>query len=144
MTHHRHRNLARAAAALVVAGALAACASTSLELPPPLAGTTWQLERLDGKRPPDRVRTEIRFDADGNATGTLACNRFTTRYVQDGAFLKFDEVASTRMACPAAAMEHEERVAAVLAATRRLRRDGRTLYLLDVNGNERARLELRR
>jgi heat shock protein HslJ len=117
-----------------------ACSSTSLAPPPALIGTQWRVERLDGKGVPDRSRSTLQFSDSAAAGGVLACNRFTASYTQDGAYLKFGEVASTRMACPQPVMEQEARFSAVLEATRGVRRDGNALLLVDAAGNERARL----
>lgn len=132
----------RIPASIVLLLLLAACRSTSLDTPPALVGTQWRLERLDGKSVPDRVPSTLLFSDSQAAGGTLACNRYSAQYTQDGAFLKFVEVAATRMACPPPVMEQETRFAGVLEATRRMKRDGRTLLLLDAGGKERARLAL--
>jgi putative lipoprotein len=132
--------VAAVSAALGLAGALGGCASTSLAPPPPLAGTHWRAEAIDGKPVDAKAQSTLSFADDRRAAGTLGCNRYTTAYTQDGAYLKFDEVASTRMACPAPAMEQEHRFAAALDATRSFRRDGRVLLLIDNAGQVRARL----
>lgn len=120
---------------------LAACGSTPLDIPPALIGTQWRVEKLDGRNVPGKTPSTLQFTDSSAAGGTLGCNRFSTQYTQDGAYLKFADVAATRMACPPPVMEQEARFAGILEATRRIRKDGRDLLLLDASGKERARLE---
>ncbi|MEZ4770062.1 MAG: META domain-containing protein [Caldilineales bacterium] len=58
------------------------------------------------------------FGADGTASGSDGCNRFSTTYTQDGASLTIDQpMASTMMACEDAVMTQASAYMAALAAT---------------------------
>ena len=52
-----------------------------------LTGTAWVLATLNGNEPLEGTTLTLRFGADGSASGTDGCNRFSTTFTQDGANL---------------------------------------------------------
>ena len=78
--------------------------------------------------------------ADGTAEGNGSCNRFRGKFFSDiPGDLKFSPLMSTRMACPAMAIETDFNIA--LAQTTNFRITGDTLRLLDATDATLARLE---
>lgn len=116
----------------------AGCSST----PPaqPLPGTTWLAEDLNGRGVLDRVLTTVTFERDSMVVGSSGCNRYSAAAELDGASLRFGQAAATRRACPPAVMDQEQRFFTVLEETRRYRREGSKLWLLDGQGRPLARL----
>lgn len=117
-----------------------ACASA-----PTLQGTDWKLVELDGQptaaAPTPQREVRLTLAADGRrASGFSGCNRFAGSYEQDGAALRFAQLAGTRMACVAPAMELESRVLKMFGATTAYRIDGQGLHLL-ADGRTAARFE---
>jgi len=103
--------------------------------PVDLAGTSWRATALDdGKQAVASVVKDstltLEFQAGGQAAGSAGCNRYTTRYVQDGASLKLAPAAATRMTCPRAElMEQEESFLKALASVASARLGGDRLEL---------------
>jgi len=65
-----------------------------------LIGPAWQVISLAGASlPADSQQPTLQFAADGTVTGTDGCNRFHGRYAITGIGVRFDGLASTRMAC---------------------------------------------
>jgi putative lipoprotein len=122
----------------VVLSLVAGCRST----PPaqPLPGTTWLAEDLGGRGVLDRVLTTLTFERDSMVVGSAGCNRYSAPAELDGAGLRFGQAAATRRACPPAVMDQEQRFFAALDETRRYRREGSKLWLLDEQGRPVARL----
>ena len=97
-----------------------------------LAGTSWTLSALDGNLPLPGVQVTLEFGADGTASGTDGCNRFSTTYTQDGASLTITQpMASTMMACEDAVMTQASAYMAALAATNGFLGGDRQLVLTD-------------
>jgi len=113
-----------------------ACSSPPASRPgAPLAGTSWQLHAIQSMddaqgttRVPDPQRFTLRFDADGQASLQLDCNRGAgtwdaTAAGDDSGTLKFGPIAATRAMCPPPHLD--ERVARDLAYVRGYRfKDG--------------------
>ncbi|MCB1394441.1 MAG: META domain-containing protein [Rhodobacter sp.] len=57
---------------------------------------------------------EIAFSADGHASGTSGCNRFSGAVSQQGDVLTLGPLASTRMACPEPLSSQEAAIFALL------------------------------
>jgi heat shock protein HslJ len=110
-----------------------------------LANTRWRPVRIADKTVTVASGQQepwiVLDDRAGRVTGSGGCNRITGSYTAGDGTLRFGALASTRMACPA--MELEQRFLAALEGTRRFRRSGRTLDLLDDRGKTLARLEER-
>ena len=77
----------------------------------------------------------LRFGTDGLATGSAGCNRYTARYEQDGAQLRLQSAAATRMACPdAGVMAQEQAFLQALQTVATARIDGDRLELRTAAG----------
>ncbi|KAA1261531.1 META domain protein [Rubripirellula obstinata] len=57
----------------------------------------------------DRAQTTVQFSADGTASGNTCVNRYSGNFNVDGNKLTFGQLATTRMAGPAALMDQEQR-----------------------------------
>jgi len=55
------------------------------------------------------VQTTLVFDGQGRASGNGGCNRFTGSYTFDDGHLVFGPMAGTKMMCPEAVMDQEDR-----------------------------------
>lgn len=99
-----------------------------------LHGPTWHLTSLGS----DQVQVEatLVFSDDGTLSGKAPCNRFTGRYRANGTRVAVEPLAMTRMMCVEATMRAESVFAAGLQAAAHVgfEDDGRTLVLLDVDG----------
>jgi putative lipoprotein len=95
---------------------------------------SWRAAAVGAAPLPATPRADITFTAEGRAHGSSGCNRFMGGFTLDGAALRFDTIAGTRMACEAPAMELEQRFLDALAAVRGWRREGPSLLLTDGAG----------
>ncbi|MGP9822380.1 META domain-containing protein [Salinarimonas sp. NSM] len=108
----------------------------------PLTNTYWQLAQVGEHTVETGVRdTEphmILLD-DGRVHGFSGCNRFVGQYTLQAAYLLFDSMASTKMACL------DDNIEAPLyeafSATAGVNLRGKVLKLLDEQGRELARFE---
>lgn len=126
----------------LVAGEFAPVDLTGLTL----AGLYWQVVEFDGApapaldgRPAPYVALQDSPD-DHRFSATLGCNRMIGGYSIEGNALRFDAVASTRMACPPPLDMAEGSFATMLSEVRSYRLNGRDLQLLDDEGEVLARL----
>lgn len=72
----------------------------------------------------------LEFAADGQAGGSAGCNRYTARYEQDGAQLRFHAVAATRRVCPGDdLMAQEQAYLQALESVATMRVEGQRLEL---------------
>jgi uncharacterized membrane protein len=69
----------------------------------------WRVIRLGNDLLPQGVTATVVFDREGRASGRSGCNRFTGGYQLSGEGLSFGQIAGTRMACPPAESETEQR-----------------------------------
>jgi heat shock protein HslJ len=101
----------------------------------------WLAEDIDGGGVIDRLQTTLEIRDDGIVTGMGGCNRYAGSANVDGNAIKFLPMASTRMACSAAAMRQEAKFHATLEKIASWRIDGqkRKLVLLDRGGFEMMR-----
>ena len=95
----------------------------------------WLLEDLGGRGVMDMVRTTMEFDAEGRVFGSGGCNRFTGSYTFEEGKLAFGPLAGTKMMCPEAVMDQEDRYHQALGAVDRVVADGPYL-LIYVAGSE--------
>lgn len=65
----------------------------------PLMGTEWTLRDVAGTPALANPQATLQFPEAGRVTGNGSCNRFTGSVEISGLNLKFDPLASTRMAC---------------------------------------------
>ncbi|HSQ71416.1 MAG TPA: META domain-containing protein, partial [Rubrivivax sp.] len=103
---------------------------------PALAGTNWVLTTLNGSPALEGATVTLQFGADGTASGTDGCNRYSTTFTEDGASLTFPQPgASTMMLCPEppGVMEQASAFAAALAATTNFSANQSQLALLAGN-----------
>ncbi|HEX8901642.1 META domain-containing protein [Vitreimonas sp.] len=112
---------------LALASALvaAACASTAPE--PPLSGTRWVAQSIEGAPVAYRTPT-IEFAAD-RISGTGGCNRFFGGYTISGDRISFGGVGATEMACEPVVMAQEAAFHTALSSAQTYRREGETLIL---------------
>ncbi len=103
-----------------------------------LAGSEWGEGQDQGP-----LAVMVKFEPGNKVWGRLGCNRFTGTYKQDGFALSFGPMASTRMACPEAAMKTEARVSAALMAARQADIGHLKLVLQDDKGKELLTLQRR-
>jgi heat shock protein HslJ len=115
---------ADAAAAAVVAEAPAERVPEAAEL----AGV-WLLEDLGGRGVMDTAQTTIEFDGEGRVSGSGGCNRFTGSYSYDDGRLDLGPLAGTKMMCPEAVMDQEDRFLRALGAIDRVRVNGSFLLI---------------
>jgi uncharacterized lipoprotein YbaY/heat shock protein HslJ len=94
-----------------------------------LENTEWLLEDLGGSGVVDRVQTTIRFGDDDRITGTGGCNRYFAGIEREGDRLSVGVIGSTRMLCPPAVMDQEDRFFQAIEAAQTLRLDGPFLYI---------------
>jgi putative lipoprotein len=120
-----------------------ACAGEPPREPAPdLADTQWVVEDVGGRGVVDRVESTLSIEASGRASGTGGCNRYFGDVTFAAGLIEFGTIGSTRMACPDAVMDQEQRFFAALASARGYRQDELTglLYLQDESGNDLMRL----
>ncbi len=89
----------------------------------------WLLEDLGGRGVMDMVQTTIEFSAEGGVVGAGGCNRYTGSYTFDDGRLEFSPLAGTKMMCPEAVMDQEDRFHQALAAVERVEMDGPFLLI---------------
>ena len=88
---------------------LASCASLQQQQSTPsLLDTEWLLEDLGGKGVLDRIQATLAFPAPNKAAGNGSCNRFFGGVEIKGETIKFDQLATTLMACPSEAISNQE------------------------------------
>jgi len=102
----------------------------------------WLAEDIDGGGVIDRLQTTLEIRDDGIVTGMGGCNRYAGSVTVSGNTIKFLPMASTRMACSAAAMRQEAKFHSTLEKVRTWRIDQaqRKLLLLDGQGFDLMRL----
>jgi heat shock protein HslJ/uncharacterized membrane protein len=110
------------------------------EILPPgsLADTSWSIVEIDGAAVSGQTY-HLSFTAD-RISGQAGCNRFSGSYSVSDATLRPGPIAATRMACAGPAMQHEQRVLALLSGPVSIRHpDGDTLLLSGGAGTIRLR-----
>ena len=79
-----------------------------------LIGTSWLAEDIGGTGVVDRLQTTLSFTGDGRVSGSGGCNRYFGPVTVSGEAIRFGAMAATRMACPPAVMNQEQRFFAAL------------------------------
>ncbi len=69
----------------------------------------WQVEDINQQGIIDSSHVTLNFTADGKVNGSSSCNRYFAEYKLTGESLSFSNAGSTRMACPTALMNQEQR-----------------------------------
>lgn len=111
-------------------------AATAEHTPEPseLVGA-WVLRDLGGRGVIDTTETTLELDADGRASGSAGCNRYTGSYSFVDGELSFGPLAATRMMCPDEMMAQEDGFLGALGAVDRVAIAGPEL-LIWVTGSE--------
>lgn len=97
---------------------------------------SWLLEDIRGGGVIDRVRTELTLGSDGRVSGSGGCNRIMGQGKLEGDSLTIGPLAGTRMACPPAVLEQEDRFLKTLEEVKgwRVETEQQKLHLLDGSG----------
>jgi heat shock protein HslJ len=117
---------------LVAAGChkpAAAPAAPATPAPAPLTGSSWLLEDLGGKGVIDNAQSTIAFAEGGKVSGRGGCNRYFGTVEVSGEKLHFGPMGSTKMACPPALMDQEDRFLKALQDAERYKMDGAFLLI---------------
>ena len=101
----------------------------------------WLVEDIGGGGVADNVRSTLRFDPNGIASGSGGCNRFSGSYASADDGLGFGPLAATRMACPPPAMDQEAKFFVALSAVRSARVEGPSLLLFSAGGAQLVKLK---
>ncbi|MBR0651115.1 META domain-containing protein [Roseomonas terrae] len=120
---------------LAIATCLATASTAALAEQAAGPAGSWVVEAIGVTRMGASPRVDITFAAEGRASGSSGCNRFTGAFTREGASgLRFGPVAGTRMACEEAIMAQEQRFHQALELVRGWRMDGPTLLLTGEDG----------
>lgn len=84
------------------------------QVTPALVGREWMIEDIGGKGVIDNSPASLLFLPDGRLAGNAGCNRLIASYQQDGQTLRLSPAGTTRMMCPPALMEQEQRLLEIL------------------------------
>lgn len=95
---------------------------------------SWTVEFIDERPVIDRSPAFIQFAEENKVSGNSSCNRFTGSYVFSETQLSFGQAASTRMACPQALMEQEQRFLDGLSRVAQAKLENGMLELTDADG----------
>lgn len=101
-----------------------------------LVGSDWLVEDILAAGVIDRARTTIGFTEDGRVVGSGGCNRYFGGFELDGDGISFGPMAGTKMACPEALMNQDDRFHQALGQVVRWQIDPQTglLHLQDQSG----------
>jgi len=99
--------------------------------PASLTGTEWILQDLAGTPALPNVKATLAFPEAGRAVGNASCNRFTGSAEISGDTIKFEILASTRLACAdnAVSSQETEYLKALAAAAKRFELKDSTLLI---------------
>jgi heat shock protein HslJ len=94
-------------------GELQGCGGESIDL---LADVAWVVEDLDNAGIVDSANVTLEFNAAARQlAGRAGCNRYNAAFDLNGEGLRISPAAATRMACPPAVMEQEQRFFTLLS-----------------------------
>ncbi len=133
--HHLLRSLCRRPTLWLAAPiwlGLQACANSAAPSPEaakPLWGTEWQLQAIGAQPVMAQSLASLAFPEVGRAAGHGSCNRFSGAVAVKGDHLSFDNIFSTKMACPGEAMAQERSYLSALQKATRYERQGDTLLI---------------
>lgn len=112
---------------------------------PTLTGTVWQVTALNGERlnwlPPAREPFLVMRPSEGMFNASVGCNMMRGGFSAVEGTLSFTHPASTMMACPADLAVWEVQLGPALQAATTHEIGGRTLRLMDEDGEIRAEFE---
>lgn len=69
----------------------------------------WQVEDINGAGIIDSSHVTITFDGEGRVYGSTSCNRYSSDYQLTNEGLTFGHSLATKMACPEALMNQEQK-----------------------------------
>jgi heat shock protein HslJ len=93
-----------------------------------LEGTEWIAESIDGTPVAEGVRSTISFQEEGKVGGSAGCNNYFGSWTVEGDAIAFGHVGSTKMMCPPAQIDQEDRFLGALGQAERFEvRDGMLL-----------------
>lgn len=81
---------------------------------PDLVGPEWVVEDIADRGVIDNSHASLQFMPDGRVVGSGSCNRLMGSYTRNKSALSLKPVGTTRMACPPALMDQEQRLLALL------------------------------
>jgi heat shock protein HslJ len=123
--------------AVALAGSLSGAAAAQ-DMPSPPEGQAWTLTAYTDEAGLATVPEDLSASlllADGVASGSTGCNRFSGSYELDGASLNIaPELALTQMACEPAAETLQDRYLALLPTTASWQSTAEGIQLLDAGG----------
>jgi heat shock protein HslJ len=105
-----------------------------------LVAGLWRIVEVGGTVVPYQPPATLRLDAQGQASGSSGCNRFTVAWTNTGMDVTFGPVAATRMACHPAAMDIEAKLFDALERADRMTFDPMGGLVLLADGTPVARL----
>lgn len=111
-----------------------------------LEDTMWQLTALTKSLNANQIQDGAFLNLQSSSKrikGNSGCNRLMGNYRLQDSFLKFSEIASTKIFCPSGGIVQEALFIEALTDTRAWRIKDRHLYLLDEKGETVAVFELR-
>lgn len=120
-------------AASLLAGTAVTATATSLPQ------GVWIVEDIDGRGVIDNLQSTLEADGD-RVAGMAGCNRYNGQLREDGTALSIGPVMSTRMMCPPAVMDQEQKLFSALARVRGMDLRNGLLHLLDAEGRSIIRL----
>lgn len=91
--------------------------------PVSLVGSEWLLEDISGQGVSVTIQATLTFPEAGRVAGNGSCNRFFGPAEMSGNTIKLGPLASSRMACPEAAMNQEKKYLDALQAAERFEQD---------------------
>jgi len=109
-------------AAILVLWAASAAAQTGSGAD--LTGSAWLAGKIGGRGVVDGARTTLEFAEAGRVGGNAGCNRYFGPVSVEEDTVAFGNLAATRMMCPPALMDQEERFMQALREARRLELEG--------------------
>jgi heat shock protein HslJ len=98
----------------VPAPAPAPVAAAPVPAPDPEVLGLWLIEQARSAPLIDKRSARLDFGPDGALSGNGSCNKLSARYTLEGNKLKIGPIVTTRMACPEALLEQEDRVLTAL------------------------------
>jgi heat shock protein HslJ/uncharacterized protein YraI len=96
---------------------------------PVLPGTAWIMVSLNGHLPVTETPVTLQFGADGSASGSDGCNRYTTNFIENEDMLTFGPIAGTMMACEEPAMTQAAEYQTALGSVTNFTSSSRQLIL---------------
>ncbi|UTF60563.1 META domain-containing protein [Gilvimarinus sp. DA14] len=129
--------LGMAAAMVVTACTHQPASQADPELLGSLMQNSWRIESIAAGGVIDYSPAQLTFAADGTFSGNGTCNRIFGDYKLEGALLSIAQnIAATRMACPEALMNQEQKLLQVLPGTHKVVLDNAILTLTNSAGKE--------